>query len=186
MPCWDHAKDSRLAVLFSLHPCLGRQVYLEYLCRIMKQMKIIYVCHGNICRSPMGEYILKKLVRDAGVEDRFEISSAAVSDEEWGNPIYPPAQATLRAHGIPFGKHSAHKISPAEFADADLVLIMDESNRRLLRYIVGDDRSGKVHMLMEYAGLSRSVADPWYTGDFETAFDDIYSASEALFSSFKL
>ena len=183
--------------------------------------KIIFVCHGNICRSPMAEFVMKKLVKDAGREAEFEITSMAVSGEEWGNPIYPPAKAKMREHGIPFGDHRAHKITPQEFAEADLVVIMDESNRRLLTRIVGDisgatapsgsfvspglpapgttapsritsptgafanqgpvaSGRSKVRKLMEFVGLDRDVADPWYTGDFEATYRDIFTACRAL------
>ena len=134
-------------------------------------IKIIFLCHGNICRSPMAEYVMKDIVRKAGLEDQFMITSGAVSDEEWGNPIYPPAQRKLREKGIPFGHHSAHKISAKEFAEQDVVVVMDRSNLRWLSRIVGDITG--VHLMMEYAGEMRYVADPWYTGDFETTYNDV-------------
>lgn len=142
---------------------------------------IVFVCHGNICRSPMAEFVMKDLVKRKGLEDRFDISSAAVSDEEWGNPIYPPAKRKLKEKGIPFTSHSAHKISLQEYRCADIVVIMDESNRRLLRWIVPySEDMGKVHLLMEYTGSPRSVADPWYSGDFEKAYCDILEGCEAM------
>ena len=167
-------------------------------------IKIIFLCHGNICRSPMAEYIMKDLIRRRGLEHEFEITSGAVSDEEWFNPIYPPAQKKLREKGIPFGKHSAHKISAAEFASQDLVIVMDKSNLRWLTRIVGDYSSvdagsslkdsgipGKVHMMMEFAdldgqtpgpckGTSPDVADPWYTGDFEQTYQDVLAGCQGL------
>ena len=154
--------------------------------------KIIFLCHGNICRSPMAEYVMKDLVRKAGLEGGFDITSGAVSDEEWFNPIYPPAQRKLREKGIAFGKHSAH-ISRAEFDENDLVIVMDRSNLRWLTRIVGDYSEmeagdsisgsgikGKVHMMMEFAGQSRDVADPWYTGDFEQTYRDVLDGCSAL------
>lgn len=143
--------------------------------------KIMFLCHGNICRSPMAEYIMKDIVRKAGLEDQFMITSGAVSDEEWGNPIYPPAQRKLREKGIPFGHHSAHKISAKEFAEQDVVVVMDRSNLRWLSRIVGDMTG--VHLMMEYAGEMRDVADPWYTGDFETTYNDIVEGCKGLLSS---
>lgn len=143
--------------------------------------KIMFLCHGNICRSPMAEYIMKDIVRKAGLEDQFMITSGAVSDEEWGNPIYPPAQRKLREKGIPFGHHSAHKISAKEFAEQDVVVVMDRSNLRWLSRIVGDMTG--VHLMMEYAGEMRDVADPWYTGDFETTYNDIIEGCKGLLSS---
>ena len=142
---------------------------------------------------------MKDLVSKAGLESRFEITSGAVSDEEWFNPIYPPAQRKLREKGISFGKHSAHKISSAEFNEQDLVIVMDRSNLRWLTRIVGDyspveagkalegsDISGKVHMMMEFAGLSRDVADPWYTGDFEQTYQDVLAGCKGLLEKIKL
>lgn len=129
----------------------------------------------------MAEYIMKDIVRKAGLEDQFMITSGAVSDEEWGNPIYPPAQRKLREKGIPFGHHSAHKISAKEFAEQDVVVVMDRSNLRWLSRIVGDMTG--VHLMMEYAGEMRDVADPWYTGDFETTYNDVVKGCKGLLSS---
>ena len=132
----------------------------------------------------MAEFVMKKLVKEAGREKEFDIDSMAVSGEEWGNPIYPPAKAKMREHGIPFDEHRAHKITPEEFTKADLIIIMDESNRRLLRRIVGEAADGpKVQLMMTYAGQYRDVADPWYTGDFETTYRDILAGAEALLKS---
>ena len=147
--------------------------------------RIMFVCHGNICRSPMAEYVMKDLVSKAGLEDKFEITSGAVSDEEWFNPIYPPAQRKLREKGVPFGKHSAHKISAAEFADQDLVVVMDRSNLRWLSRIVGEQAmQGKVRMMMDFAGMSRDVADPWYTGDFEQTYRDVLAGCRGIIEEF--
>ena len=145
--------------------------------------RIMFLCHGNICRSPMAEMVMKDLVKKAGRQDDFIIESAAVSDEETGNGIYPPAKREMFSRGIPFTEHHAHKITKGEFDSSDIVIIMDESNRRLLRHITGSGSdTSKVHLLMEYTGFPRSVADPWYTGDFDTAFDDIMEGCRALCS----
>lgn len=134
----------------------------------------------------MAEYVMKDIVRKAGLENDFEITSGAVSDEEHGNPVYPPAQRKLREKGIPFGHHSAHRISRAEFERNDLIIVMDRSNLRWLERIVpGSAESGKVHLLMEYAGSDSDVADPWYTGDFETTYQDVLSGCTSLLHSLK-
>ena len=147
----------------------------------------------------MAEYVMKDLVEKAGLEKYFDISSGAVSDEEWFNPIYPPAQRKLREKGVRFGNHSAHKISPAEFKEQDLIIVMDRSNLRWLERIVGDysevaagetlkdsDIIGKVHMMMEFAGLCRDVADPWYTGDFEQTYQDVMAGCQGLLEKIKI
>ena len=143
-------------------------------------MKILFVCHGNICRSPMAEYILKALLRARGLEDRYYVESAAVSTEEIGNPIYPPARRCLSQHGVPFDVRQARQITRADYDRFDRIICMDASNLRMLRYIIPDDPQGKVHLMMSYTGRSRDVADPWYTGDFETTFQDILTACEAM------
>ena len=128
----------------------------------------------------MAEFVFKHLAENAGCGDSFEVSSAAVSYEEEGKPMYPPAKRKLREKGIPFGEHHAHRITLKEYRDSDLVIIMDDSNRRLLERITGEPDASKVHMLMEFAGESHSVADPWYTSDFETAYLDILKGCTAL------
>ena len=144
---------------------------------------IIFVCHGNICRSPMAEYIMKSLVDREGRTGDFCITSAAVSYEEEGNPMYPPARRTLAAHGIPFGEHRAHRITPEEAAAADRIVVMDRSNLRLLARIVPASCMEKVSLLLSHAGQDRDVADPWYTGDFEQAYRDILTGCTVLLDS---
>ena len=145
--------------------------------------KILFLCHGNICRSPMCEFVFTELARWAGVSDKFEIASAATSLEEIGNDMYPPAKACLRAHGIPFSRRHARQVTRADYDDYDLLIIMEEYNRRNLRRIIPDDPEDKVHTLMSYTGRDRDVADPWYTDDFETAYDDILRGCEALLAA---
>ena len=130
-------------------------------------IKLLFVCHGNICRSPMAEFIMKDLVAKAGRGSDFEIASAAVSREELGNPVYPPAQRELQKHGISCQEHAAHQITDAELAYYDRIYYMDASNARYLRRLFGDS-AAKCSPL-----LSRDVADPWYTGDFTATWDDI-------------
>lgn len=143
--------------------------------------RILFVCHGNICRSPMAEFVLKALVKARGVGDEYYIESAAVSSEETGNPIYPPARRCLSQHGVWFDPaKTARKVVPADYGRFDRIVCMDHGNLRRLRQIVGDDPEGKVHLMMSYAGEYRDVADPWYTGDFETTFQDVLRACEAM------
>ena len=139
-------------------------------------MNIIFVCHGNICRSPMAEFIFHYLAEEKCTGNRFAVSSAGVSSEETGNDIYPPAKRVLRSHGIPFSSHRAHRITDSEFEESDLVVALDSSNLRNLERRFG--KNEKVVML-----LDRDVEDPWYTDDFETAFDEILSGCASLLSS---
>ena len=129
----------------------------------------------------MAEFILKALVKTRGIEGEYHIESAAVSDEEYGNPIYPPAKRCLNQHGVWFdpGKTS-RRVTPEDYDRFDRLICMDESNLRWLRRIIGDDPQGKVHLMMSYAGKHRDVADPWYTGDFEKTFQDILEGCEAM------
>ena len=143
--------------------------------------RILFVCHGNICRSPMGEFILKDLVEKAGLEDRFHIESAATSTEEIGNPVYPPARRKLAQHGIDCAGKTARQLTADDYGRFDLLLGMDRANIRNMTRICGGDPQGKIHLLMEYAGHpGREVADPWYTGDFEAAWDDVLAGCQGL------
>ena len=137
-------------------------------------VKILFVCHGNICRSPMAEFVMKELVRKAGREAEFSIASAAVSREELGNPVYPPARRELMKHGIRCDGHAAHQITRSELEGYDHIYYMDGSNGRYLRRLFGSDAE-KCRPL-----LSRDVADPWYTGDFTQTWNDILAGCTAF------
>ena len=144
-------------------------------------IRILFVCHGNICRSPMAEFILKALVKARGLEGQYHIESAAVSTEEIGNPVYPPAKRCLTQHGIPFdGGKRARQVTRADYGRFDRIIVMDASNLRWIRRIIPEDPEGKIHLMMSYTGMGRDVADPWYTGDFEEAFQDILEGCEAM------
>lgn len=151
--------------------------------------KILFICHGNICRSVMAEMVMKELCRQAGVAEQFEIASAAVSREEIGNDIYPPAKCKLREKGIPFESHAARQITRANYAYYDHIVCADRSNLRWLERIIGEDTEHKVSLMMAWVdkgkglpltGYREDVADPWYTGDFEAAYRDIDESCKAL------
>lgn len=144
--------------------------------------KIMFVCHGNICRSPMAEFIMKKLVRENCPDENFVIASSAVSTEETGNPVYPPAKAELARHGISCEGKYAVQLKKSDYGKYDIFLVMDGSNLRGIMRIFGSDPQGKVHKLLEFAGRQGDVSDPWYTRDFETAYSDIYDGCKGLLS----
>ncbi len=147
-------------------------------------IKILFICHGNICRSPMAEFILKDMVEKQGRADEFYIESAATSTEEiWhgvGNPVYPPARDILEKHGISCEGKRARQVKYEDYDKFDLLIAMDSNNIRNLRKLIPEDTKGKVHLMMEYAGQKRDVADPWYTGNFQKTWDDIYLACGQL------
>lgn len=143
--------------------------------------RIMFVCHGNICRSPMAEFIMKDIVKRAGREDEFYITSAATSTEEIGNDIYPPAQAEMKMRGVAFGRHYAVQVKSSDYDKYDLFVIMDDNNARNISRIFRRDDEHKIHKLLEFAGRSDDVSDPWYTRRFDIAFDDIYSGCVGLF-----
>ena len=142
--------------------------------------RILFVCHGNICRSPMAEFVFRDLVKKAGLEDRFQIASAAVSREELGNPVYPPARRALAARGISCGQHRARQITRQDYAAFDYLIGMDRGNLSGMRRVFGEDPEGKLRLLLSFAGEDREVADPWYTDDFEAAYRDIETGCRAL------
>ena len=138
-------------------------------------IKVLFICHGNICRSPMGEFILKDMVKKRGLAERFEIASAAVSTEEIGNPVYPPARRELAKHGIRCDGHAAHRITRRELDHYDRICYMDRGNARWLERLFPGIWQEKCRPL-----LDRDVADPWYTGDFTQTYDDIVEGCERI------
>ena len=145
-----------------------------------KMTKILFVCHGNICRSPMAEFLMKELVRQAGQAEAFCIASAATSAEELGNQVYPPVRRKLAEHGIDCTGKTARQLTRRDYEDWDLLIGMDEENMAGMRRLFGGDPEGKLHMLLEYAGLHQGVADPWYTRDFDAAWQDVTVGCTAL------
>ena len=146
---------------------------------------ILFVCHGNICRSPMAEFIMKDLVKKAGLRDRYEIASAATSWEELGSPVYPPARRELALHGISYQGKTARQVTRKDYETYDALLCMDHSNVRNLLRIIGSDPQGKVHLLMDYTDTPGEVSDPWYTGDFSRAYADIEKGCRGYLASLK-
>jgi len=150
--------------------------------------KIMFVCHGNICRSPMAEFIFKDMIKKQGREDEFFVASSATSTEEiWGdigNPVYPPAKAELKKHGISCDEKRAVQIKKSDYEKYDLFIAMDSNNIRNIGRIFGSDPDGKVHKMMDYTDRKGDVADPWYSGRFDVAFKDIYDGCTGLLASF--
>ncbi len=136
-------------------------------------IKVLFICHGNICRSPMAEFMFKKMVADNYLEKDFYIASAAVSNEEHGNPVYPPARKKLLEHGIDTTGKKAVKISKEDYDKYDYILVMEEYNLSRIKKIIEKDSEKKIHLLMEYSNKPRDIADPWYTGDFDITYNDI-------------
>lgn len=147
-------------------------------------VRIMFVCHGNICRSPMAEFIFKKMVAERGLSAEFEIKSSATSDEEIcngiGNPVYPPAMAELAGHGIvPTGKRAV-QLQKSDYDKYDLFVGMDSANIRNMHRMLGGDPEGKIHKLMDYTSRPGDVADPWYSDRFDIAYRDIFEGCEGL------
>ena len=150
----------------------------------------MFVCHGNICRSPMAEFVMKKLVSDEGIIDEFYISSCATSTEEiWhgiGNPIYPPAQNELKKHSIPFDSSKrAVQLKASDYDNFDYLIAMDSMNIRNIMKIIGSDKNNKVYKLMDFTDRKGDVADPWYSNRFDVAFNDIYNGCTELLNNLK-
>ena len=141
---------------------------------------VLFVCHGNICRSPMAEFVMKDLVRKAGADTEFFIASAATSTEEIGNPVYPPARRKLAEHGIGCAGKTARQLRREDYDRFDLLIGMDGANLRNMRRICGGDPEGKLSLLLDWAGRSGDVADPWYTGVFEATWQDVLAGCQGL------
>ena len=156
------------------------------------KIKILFVCHGNICRSPRAEFVMKKMVGDS---KDFEIASAATSTEEIGNPVYPPARRMLAMHGIDWSGKTARQMTARDYEYYDYIVLMDRNNLRNLRWILPADvytretagpvEKRKVSLLMDWVGKSRDVADPWYTGDFVATWDDVNEGCKAMLAQIK-
>ena len=142
--------------------------------------RILFVCHGNICRSPMAEFVMKQLVDEADLADKFYIYSKATSTEELGNPPYPPARRKMQEMGIRMTPHQASQITRDDYAEYDYIIGMDSNNIRNMLRIFGSDPDGKIHKLREYTAHPGDIADPWYTDDFDTTYDQILEGCKGL------
>ena len=147
-------------------------------------MNILFVCHGNICRSPMAEFVMKKEAEKAGRSADFSVESAAVSSEEIGNPVYPPARRLLAAHGIDCSGKTARRIRPEDYEKFDLIVGMDNSNMVRLRRFFPEDPEGKIVRLLDLTDAPGEVDDPWYSGDFEQTYKDVLAGVHALLSKY--
>ncbi len=147
-------------------------------------IRIMFVCHGNICRSPMAEFVMKKMVAEIGRAGDFVIASCATSTEEIfngiGNPVYPPARDELKKHGISCEGKRAVQLTKSDYDKYDYLVCMDDNNRRNMLRILGSDPENKIAKLLSFAGEERNVADPWYSGDFSACYRDIYAGCKAL------
>ena len=147
-------------------------------------IKILFICHGNICRSPMAEFIMKDIIEKENLSDRFFIASAATSTEEiWngvGNPVYPPAKAKLAEHGIGCAGKRAVQLTSSDYGKYDYLIGMDSANIRNMRRMLGGDPAGKISKLLSFAGSDRDISDPWYTGDFDATYRDVTEGCQGL------
>ncbi len=146
-------------------------------------LKILFVCHGNICRSTMAEFLLKDMVKKHGISEKFHIESAATSTEEIGAPVYPGTKKKLAEHGISCDGKTSRRVTAQDYHDFDLIICMDNNNLRNLKPLIGEDVDNKVKLMMSFCGSDSEVADPWYTRNFDITWDNIYESCEALLRS---
>ena len=143
-------------------------------------IKILFVCHGNICRSAMSEFIMKDMITKKGLADKIQVASSATSREEIGNDMYPPAKRKLDEEHISYTRHHARQITKSDYAEYDMILCMEQYNIRNLKKIITDDPDNKIHLLLDYSDTPRDISDPWYTGDFDKTYNDIKEGCEGL------
>lgn len=152
---------------------------------MQNRVKILFICHGNICRSPMAEFVMKDLIEKEGLSECIFVASAATSTEELGNDIHYGTRSVLQRYRIPFARRQARQITRADYAEYDYLVGMDSANIRNMQRAFGGDPEGKVYKLLSFAGNGNDVADPWYTGDFETTYRDVQEGCQALLERLK-
>ena len=182
------ATRTRMRAVWNVSDSKSNTVYLginSHRLEFSEMIKILFVCHGNICRSPMAEFVMKDLVYKAGLSARFQIDSAATSREEIGNPIYPPARRKLAEHGVKVEDRAARQLTRQDYEAYDFLIGMDQKNLRNMRSICGEDDAGKMSLLMDYTKRPGDVADPWYTRDFEATWLDIAEGCQGLLEAWK-
>lgn len=145
--------------------------------------RILFVCHGNICRSPMAQYVMDHLAAEAGRSGEVACDSAATSTEELGNPVDPRTRRKLAEQGMACGPHRSRQLTRADYDEYDLIVGMDSLNRRNMARILGSDPEGKVHLLLDWSDRPRDISDPWYTGDFDRTFDDVLEGCRTLLAA---
>ena len=146
----------------------------------MEKIKVLFICHGNICRSTMSEYVMKYLTDQAGLASEFYIDSAATSREEIGNGVHHGTRQKLKEVGIPCGNHRARQMMRRDYEEFDYIIGMDAWNLRNMNRITGGDPDGKIHLLLDYSKYPRDIADPWYTGNFDDTYRDVVEGCEAF------
>ena len=142
--------------------------------------KVLFICHGNICRSAMSEFIMRDMIEKRGLTDKIQVASAATSREEIGNDMYPPAKHKLDKEHIPYTRRQARQVTASDYDKYDLLLCMEQYNIKNLRRIIPTDPEHKIHLLLDYTDTPRDISDPWYTDDFDTAYDDIVAGCRGL------
>ena len=150
------------------------------------KIKVLMVCHGNICRSPMAEFLFKDIIKKQNLTDHFEVASAATSREELGNPVHPGTRRKLASVGISTAGKYARQMIKADYDNYDYLIGMDSMNIRNMMRILGEDPDGKVYRMLDFGENPRDIADPWYTGDFEQTYRDILEGCEALMEAWEM
>lgn len=146
----------------------------------MEKIKVLFICHGNICRSPMAEFVFRNMVKKEGLENEFYIASSATSREEIGNPVYPPAKRKLKQHGISCDGKRAIQITKDDYKNYDYIIAMESYNIKNIMKIIGSDNEKKIYRLLDFTDNKKDIDDPWYSGNFDITYDEICEGSREL------